>query len=59
MMKQIIGRGCEFRGLYILDHALPRLVACSGVTTPSEVYCRLGHQPPFSTLAEEVVPSIF
>ena len=25
MMKQIIGRGRESVGLYILDHAIPRL----------------------------------
>ena len=43
MMKQIIGRRRETRGLYILDHAIPRPVACSGVTTPFETHCRLGH----------------
>ena len=43
MTKQIIGRGRESRGLYILDHAVPRVVACSGVTTPFEMYCQLGH----------------
>ena len=40
MTKQIIGRGRESGGLYILDHAVPRLVACSGVTTPFETHCR-------------------
>ena len=43
MTKQIIGRGRESRGLYILDHAISRLVACSGVTTSFESRCRLGH----------------
>ena len=43
MTKQIIGRGCEFGGLYILDHTVPRPVDCSGVTTPFETHCRLGH----------------
>ena len=43
LTKQIIGRGREFRGLYILDHAIPRPVAYSGVTTPFETHCRLGH----------------
>ena len=43
MMKQIIGRGRESRGLYILDPTIPRPIACSGVTTPFETYCRLGH----------------
>ena len=39
MTKWIIGRGRKARGLYILDHAEPRPVACSGVTTPFETYC--------------------
>ena len=43
MTKQIIGRGQESGGLYILDHAVPRPIACSGVTTPFETHCRLGH----------------
>ena len=43
MSKQIIGRERESRGLYILDHAVPRLVAYSGITTPFETHCRLGH----------------
>ena len=40
-MKQIIGRGHESWGLYILDYAIPRPIACSGVTTPFETHCRL------------------
>ena len=43
MTKQIIGRECEFGDLYILDHTVPGTVACSGVTTPFETHCRLGH----------------
>ena len=43
MTKQIIGRGHESWGLYILDSAVPRPIACSGVTTPFETHCRLGH----------------
>ena len=43
MTKQIIGRGHESRGLYILDPAVPRLIACYGVTKPFETRCRLGH----------------
>ena len=43
MTKQIIGRGCEFRGLYILDPIVPRPIACSRVTTQFETHCRLGH----------------
>ena len=43
MTKQIIGRGRKSRGLYILDHAVLKPVACSGVTTPFETHCQLGH----------------
>ena len=43
MTKQIIGKGRESEGLYILDLAVPRPVAYSGVTTPFEKHCRLGH----------------
>ena len=43
MTKQIIGRGHEFRGLYILDLEVPRPIAYSEVTTPFETHCRLGH----------------
>ena len=32
MTKQIIGRGYESRGLYILDTAVPRPIVCSNVT---------------------------
>ncbi|KAL5741578.1 hypothetical protein ACOSP7_028310 [Xanthoceras sorbifolium] len=43
MTKQIIGRGHESGGLYILDTSIPKSVACSGVTSPFEAHCRLGH----------------
>ena len=43
MMKQIFGRGCKSRGLYILDPTVPRPIACSEVTTPFETHCRLSH----------------
>ena len=43
MTKQIIGRGHESGGLYILELAVPRPIACSGVTTPYETHYRLGH----------------
>ena len=43
MTKQIIGRGCESGGLYILDPTVRRPIACSGVTIQFETYCRLGH----------------
>ena len=42
MTKQIIGRGRESGGLYILDPTVSRPIACSGVTTPFETHCRLG-----------------
>ena len=43
MTKQIIGRGRESGGLYILDPTIPRPIACSGVSTAFETHCRLGH----------------
>ena len=43
MTKQIISKGRESGGLYILDHPVPRPVACSRITTPFETQCRLGH----------------
>ena len=42
MKKQIIGKGRDSWGLYILDPAVPRPIACSGVTIPFEAHCRLG-----------------
>lgn len=43
MTKKIIGRGHELEGLYIFYHQIPTVVACSGVTSSFEVYCRLGY----------------
>ena len=43
MTKQIIGRGNESGGLYILDPTIPRHIACFGVTTPFKTHCQLGH----------------
>ena len=43
MTKQIIGRGRESGGLYILDPTVPRPIVCSEVTTPFETHYRLGH----------------
>ena len=45
MTKQIIGRGNESGGLYILDFAVPRPITCSRLTTAFETHCRLGHPP--------------
>ena len=41
--KQIIGRGSESTSIYILETELPKSIACSGVVTPFELHCRLGH----------------
>ena len=54
MMKQIISKGHESGGLYILDHAIPRSIACSGVTTPFETHCILGH--PYLPLLKKLCP---
>ena len=54
MKKQIIGRGRESRGLYILDPTVPRPIAYSGVTTPLETHCRLGH--PSLSLLKKLCP---
>ena len=43
MTKQIIGRGRESEGLYILDPTVPIPIACSRVTTLFETHCLLGH----------------
>ena len=43
MTKQIIGRGRESGGLYILDPVVSKPITCFGVTTPFETHCRLGH----------------
>ena len=58
--KQIIGRGREFGGLYILEAEVSKSIACFGVVTPFNLYCRLGHHslpllkklnPQFSSLS--------
>ena len=46
MTKQIICRGSEFEGLYILDHVVLGFVDCSGVIAPFEMHYRLGHPSP-------------
>ena len=55
--KQIIGRDHESGGLYILDPTVPRPIACSGVTTPFETHCRLGHL--LLPLLKKIVSSVF
>ena len=42
MTKQIVGRGRESGGLYILDLAVPRPIICFRVTTSFETHYRLG-----------------
>ena len=54
MTKQIIGRGRESGGLCILDPAVPKYVACYGVTTPHETHCYLGH--PSLSLLKKMCP---
>ena len=54
MTKQIIGRGHEFRSLYILDSRISRPIVYSGVTTPFETHCRLGH--PSLSLLKKLCP---
>ena len=53
--KQIIGRGRKSGGLYILDTEVPKFVVCSGVVTPFELYCHLGHP---SLFVEEAISSV-
>ena len=43
MTKQIIGKGRESGGLYILDPTVSRPIAFSGVTKPFKTHCWLGH----------------
>ena len=43
LTKQIIGRECESRGLYILDTEVLKFVTCFGVVTPFELHCRLNY----------------
>ena len=55
-MKQIIGRGHEYEGLYILDTEVSKSVACSGVVTPFESHCGLSHP---SLCVEEAISLVF
>ncbi|KAK3040300.1 hypothetical protein RJ639_028215 [Escallonia herrerae] len=43
MTKQTIDKGHVSDGLYILDAWVPRSIACSGVVSPFEAHCLLGH----------------
>ena len=54
--KRVIGRGCESGGLYILETEVPKSITCSGVVTPFELHCRLGHS--FLSI-EEAISSVF
>ena len=47
--KQIIGRGYESGGLYILNRPVSMSLACSSTLTPFEIHCRLRH-PSLSVL---------
>ena len=52
--KRIIGRGQESRSLYILDTKVSKSVTCSGVVTPFELHCHMGH--PFFSLLKKLYP---
>ncbi|KAK3020375.1 hypothetical protein RJ639_047240 [Escallonia herrerae] len=54
MTKQTIGKGHVSDGLYILDAWVPRSVACSGVVSPFEAHCRLGH--PYLPVLKKLYP---
>ena len=54
LTKQIIGRGHESGGLYILETKVQKSVACSGVVTPFELHYRLGH--PSLSLLKKLYP---
>ena len=41
--KRIIGQRHESRGLYILETEVLKSVVCSGVVSPFELHCHLGH----------------
>ena len=56
LTKQIVGRGCESRGLYILEIKVSKSVACSEVVTPFELHYCLGHP---SLSVEEVISLVF
>ena len=43
LTKQIIGRGREFWGLYILETEVSKFVVCPRVVTSFELHCRLDH----------------
>ena len=54
LTKQIIGRGRESGGLYILETEVPRSVAGSGVVTLIESHCHLGY--PSLSLLKKLYP---
>ena len=64
--KRIISRERKSRGLYILDTEVSKSISCSGVVTPFELHCRLGHPSlslslslSLSVCVEEVIFSVF
>ena len=57
--KQIIGRGCESSGFYLLEPTLmtiPRPIACSNVLSPLDLHCCLGH--PFLSTLKKLFPHL-
>ena len=55
--KQIISRGRESGGLYILETEVLKSVACSEVVTP--IRLTLSPRSSFSPFVEEVMSSVF
>ena len=54
LTKQIIGRGQEPGGLYILDPELPKPIVCSRIANSLEIHCLLGH--PSLSLLKKLFP---
>ena len=54
--KRIIGRRHKSEGLYILETEVPKSITCSGVVTPFELHCHLGH--PSLPLLKKLYPQL-
>ena len=57
LTKQIIGKGRESMGFYILETEVSKSVVCSGIVTPIRI--TMLHGSSFSLFIEEVISSIF
>lgn len=54
--KKEIGRGHVSGGLHVFNETSSRSIACSGVVSPLQIHCRLGH-PSLASL-KKLVPSL-